>query len=117
MFSNLAVASSFFGVTLGLFDYLADLFKIDNSHGGRFKTVLLTFLPPALLYLIFPNGFIYGIGGLKAVRHHLGGHYSRSACNQSSQEVSQSDVHGLGRQSYSGDCHSLWYNRNFMLVR
>ncbi|EKM2616510.1 tryptophan permease, partial [Escherichia coli O121] len=56
VFSNLAVASSFFGVTLGLFDYLADLFKIDNSHGGRFKTVLLTFLPPALLYLIFPNG-------------------------------------------------------------
>ncbi|RIB40232.1 tryptophan permease, partial [Escherichia coli] len=38
-------------------------FKIDNSHAGRFKTVLLTFLPPALLYLIFPNGFIYGIGG------------------------------------------------------
>ena len=63
VFSNLAVASSFFGVTLGLFDYLADLFKFDNSSVGRFKTVLLTFLPPALLYLIFPNGFIYGIGG------------------------------------------------------
>ena len=63
VFSNLAVASSFFGVTLGLFDYLADLFKFDNSSMGRFKTVLLTFLPPAILYLIFPNGFIYGIGG------------------------------------------------------
>ncbi|AER34646.1 low affinity tryptophan permease [Pantoea ananatis] len=63
VFSNLAVASSFFGVTLGLFDYLADLFKIDNSHFGRFKTVLLTFLPPSILYLLFPNGFIYGIGG------------------------------------------------------
>ncbi|MEG0099766.1 MAG: low affinity tryptophan permease TnaB [Citrobacter sp.] len=63
VFSNLAVASSFFGVTLGLFDYIADLFKIDSSHTGRFKTILLTFLPPALLYLIFPNGFIYGIGG------------------------------------------------------
>lgn len=63
VFSNLAVASSFFGVTLGLFDYLADLFKFDNSAVGRFKTVLLTFLPPAILYLIFPNGFIYGIGG------------------------------------------------------
>lgn len=63
VFSNLAVASSFFGVTLGLFDYIADLFKIDNSHSGRFKTVLLTFIPPAVLYLIFPNGFIYGIGG------------------------------------------------------
>lgn len=62
-FSNLAVASSFFGVTLGLFDYLADLFKMDNSSSGRFKTILLTFLPPAVLYLIFPNGFIYAIGG------------------------------------------------------
>ncbi|CRH27528.1 low affinity tryptophan permease TnaB [Pantoea ananatis] len=63
VFSNLAVASSFFGVTLGLFYYLVDLFKIDNSHFGRFKTVLLTFLPPGILYLLFPNGFIYGIGG------------------------------------------------------
>lgn len=63
VFSNLAVASSFFGVTLGLFDFLADLFKFDNSHFGRFKTVMLTFLPPTFLYLLFPNGFIYGIGG------------------------------------------------------
>lgn len=63
VFSNLAVASSFFGVTLGLFDFLADLFKFNNSHSGRFKTVLLTFLPPTILYLFFPNGFIYGIGG------------------------------------------------------
>ncbi|MBK5073615.1 low affinity tryptophan permease TnaB [Budviciaceae bacterium CWB-B4] len=63
VFSNLAVASSFFGVTLGLFDYLADLFKFDNSNLGRFKTILLTFVPPGILYLFFPNGFIYGIGG------------------------------------------------------
>lgn len=63
VFSNLAVASSFFGVTLGLFDYLADLFKIDNSHSGRFKTVLLTFLPPSILYVFYPDGFLYGIGG------------------------------------------------------
>ncbi|MCO5779967.1 low affinity tryptophan permease TnaB [Citrobacter meridianamericanus] len=63
VFSNLAVASSFFGVTLGLFDFLADLFKFGNSHSGRFKTVMLTFLPPTVLYLLFPNGFIYGIGG------------------------------------------------------
>ncbi|HFW4211876.1 TPA: low affinity tryptophan permease TnaB [Salmonella enterica subsp. enterica serovar Reading] len=63
LFSNLAVASSFFGVTLGLFDFLADLLRFDNSHTGRFKTILLTFLPPTILYLLFPNGFIYGIGG------------------------------------------------------
>lgn len=117
VFSNLAVASSFFGVTLGLFDYLADLFKIDNSHGGRFKTVLLTFLPPALLYLIFPNGFIYGIGGAGLCATIWAVIIPAVLAIKARKEVSQSDVHGLGRQSYSGDCHSLWYNRNFMLVR
>jgi tryptophan-specific transport protein len=43
VFSNFAVASSFLGVTLGLFDYLADLFGFDDSAMGRFKTALLTF--------------------------------------------------------------------------
>ncbi len=71
MFSKLAVASSFFGVTLGLFDYLADLFKIDNSHGGRFKTVLLTFLPPALLYRYLPERLYLRDRRCRAVRHHL----------------------------------------------
>lgn len=46
VFSNFAVASSFLGVTLGLFDYLADLFSFDDSAQGRFKTALLTFVPP-----------------------------------------------------------------------
>jgi len=49
-------------VTLGLFDYLADLFKFDDSRQGRFKTALVTFLPPILGGLIWPNGFIYAIG-------------------------------------------------------
>ena len=34
VFSNFAVASSFLGVTLGLFDYLADLFGFDDSAPG-----------------------------------------------------------------------------------
>lgn len=62
IFSNFAVASSFLGVTLGLFDYLADLFKFDDSPLGRFKTALVTFTPPILGGLIYPNGFIYAIG-------------------------------------------------------
>lgn len=62
IFSNFAVASSFLGVTLGLFDYLADLLKFDNGPLGRLKTALVTFFPPILLGLIFPNGFIYAIG-------------------------------------------------------
>ncbi|TQI82235.1 tryptophan-specific transport protein [Serratia fonticola] len=62
VFSNFAVASSFLGVTLGLFDYLADLFKFDDTPQGRFKTSLVTFLPPMLGGMIWPNGFIYAIG-------------------------------------------------------
>lgn len=62
IFSNFAVASSFLGVTLGLFDYLADLFGFDDSPFGRFKTVLLTFLPPVAGGLLWPNGFLYAIG-------------------------------------------------------
>ncbi|XPE24947.1 hypothetical protein ACNKHM_12590 [Shigella sonnei] len=78
--------------------------------------MLLTFLPPALLYLIFPNGLIPGIGGA-TVRHHLGGNNSCCTGNQSPQKLPESDVHGLGRQSSSGDCHSLWRDRHCLLVR
>lgn len=62
IFSNFAVASSFLGVTLGLFDYLADLFGFDDSPLGRLKTALITFLPPMAGGLIWPNGFLYAIG-------------------------------------------------------
>ncbi|WP_299802824.1 tryptophan permease [uncultured Shewanella sp.] len=62
LFANLAVASSFLGVTLGLFDYLADLFGFDESRTGRLKTAAVTFLPPTLLGLLFPNGFLIAIG-------------------------------------------------------
>ena len=49
-------------MTLGLFDYLADLFGFDDSAQGRFKTALLTFLPPIVGGLLWPNGFLYAIG-------------------------------------------------------
>ncbi len=61
-FAYLAIASSFLGVTLGLFDYLADLLNFDDSPAGRTKTALLVFLPPLLLSLQFPYGFVIAIG-------------------------------------------------------
>ena len=61
-FANFAVVSSFLGVTLGLFDYIADRFKFDDTRQGRFKTALITFLPPTIGGVFFPNGFIYAIG-------------------------------------------------------
>ena len=62
LFANLAVASSFLGVTLGLFDYLADLFGFDESSNGRIKTAAVTLIPPTVLGLLFPNGFLMAIG-------------------------------------------------------
>ena len=61
-FSMAAILSSFIGVGLGVFDYLADLFKFDNSRAGRAKSWGVTFLPPLLLSLLFPFGFVVAIG-------------------------------------------------------
>lgn len=62
LFSYMALASSFLGVTLGLFDYLADFFKFKDNGTGRFKSAVVTFLPPTVLALLLPNGFLYAIG-------------------------------------------------------
>ena len=61
-FSYMALASSFLGVSLGLFDYIADFFKFSDTRNGRTKSALITFVPPTLGALLFPNGFLYAIG-------------------------------------------------------
>lgn len=61
-FSNFAVACSFLGVTLGLFDYLADVLGFDDSPIGRLQTAAVTFLPPMLCGFLWPEGFIHAIG-------------------------------------------------------
>ena len=62
LFSYMAIATSFLGVTLGLFDYIADIFKWNDSVSGRTKTAALTFLPPLISCLLFPTGFVTAIG-------------------------------------------------------
>ncbi|MGR5136729.1 aromatic amino acid transporter [Vibrio jasicida] len=61
-FSMAAILSSFIGVGLGLFDYLADFFKFSDTRQDRTKTCLVTFLPPLILSLLFPFGFVIAIG-------------------------------------------------------
>lgn len=61
-FAFFAVVTSFLGAGLGLFDYIADLFKFDDSALGRAKTTLVTFVPPAILGMSLPGGFVVGIG-------------------------------------------------------
>lgn len=62
IFFNLVVVSFFFGVIFGLFDYLVDLCKFDDSYFGCFKIVLLIFVLLIIGGLLFFNGFIYVIG-------------------------------------------------------
>ena len=62
MFAGLALATSFLGVALGLFDFLADTFHRQNTVKGRLQTGLLTFLPPLFFALFYPNGFIFALG-------------------------------------------------------
>lgn len=66
-FSMAAILSSFIGVGLGVFDFLADFFKFDNSKVGRTKSWLVTFLPPLILSVLFPFGFLKAIGYAGAV--------------------------------------------------
>ena len=61
-FSNFAIISSFLGVGLSLFDYIADHLKLGNDLKGRFITTCLTFFPPGICSFFFPHGFIAAIG-------------------------------------------------------
>ncbi|GAB1438928.1 tyrosine transporter TyrP [Providencia sp.] len=62
MFMSLALATSFLGVALGLFDFLADLFKRRDNAAGRIQTGLLTFVPPLVFALFYPKGFVMALG-------------------------------------------------------
>ena len=60
--TSFAVASSLLAATLGLFDYIADLFHFQDNGMGRLKTALVTYFPPAAVCVFFPNGFVHAIG-------------------------------------------------------
>ncbi|GLR09339.1 tyrosine transporter TyrP [Mixta theicola] len=62
LFADLALATSFLGVSLGLFDYLADACKRNANVTGRVQSGLMTFLPPLLFALFYPQGFVLALG-------------------------------------------------------
>lgn len=62
LFADLALATSFLGVSLGLFDYLSDMFQRSRKVGGRLQSGLITFLPPLAFALFYPQGFVMALG-------------------------------------------------------
>jgi len=61
-FAFCALASSFIGVSLGLLDFLADGLKIKKSGFNSLGLALLTFLPPVLYTVFYPEGFLLALG-------------------------------------------------------
>jgi tyrosine-specific transport protein len=62
IFAFLAIATSFLGVAIGLFDYTAETLKKNNTPKNRFQTSLITFSPPLFFALFYPDGFILALG-------------------------------------------------------
>lgn len=63
MFTDIAVTTSFLGVSLGLNDFLADGLKINRSKlNHRVGIWCLSFLIPLAFALFYPKGFVLALG-------------------------------------------------------
>lgn len=62
VFATAALVTSFLGVSLGLFDYIKDLSKKYKVIENTVVVSLLTFLPPLLFALFYPEGFVLALG-------------------------------------------------------
>lgn len=61
LFSSLALITSFLGVSLSLFDCLKDLLTRVKVRSNRASLGLLTFIPPLVFALFYPQGFIMAL--------------------------------------------------------
>lgn len=62
IFADLALATSFLGVSLGLYDFLSDLLKRKATAGHRVQVAIVTFVPPLGFAMFYPQGFITALG-------------------------------------------------------
>jgi len=61
-FAFFALTSSFLGVTLGLFDFLADGLTLKKKGGQKGMLYLLVYVPPTIIAMFNPNIFIRALG-------------------------------------------------------
>ena len=62
IFADLALLTSFLGVSLGLFEFLGDTIKKRTNGNSRLVVGLVTFLPPMGFAMFYPQGFIMALG-------------------------------------------------------
>ena len=58
VFAIFAVITSFLGVSLALYHFLADSLKIESTGRGRFWLALMTYLPPLFVTYFYPKAFV-----------------------------------------------------------
>jgi aromatic amino acid transport protein len=61
-FANITITTSFLGVSLALYDFLADALKRPKTLRGKAEISLLCFLPPTLFAIFYPQGFVLALG-------------------------------------------------------
>lgn len=61
-FAFCALTTSFLGVTLGVFDFLADGLKLKKSGRQKFFLYLLVYLPATIIAMLNPHIFIRALG-------------------------------------------------------
>jgi tyrosine-specific transport protein len=57
-FTSICMVTAFLGVSLGLFDFLADGLKLEKNGRQGKMTLLLTFLPPLVIVLLSPGVYL-----------------------------------------------------------
>lgn len=62
IFAAAAILTSFWGVALALNDYIKDLAKDRPKIKHNVSAFILTFLPPILFALFYPDGFVIALG-------------------------------------------------------
>ncbi|EMB49246.1 tyrosine-specific transport protein [Vibrio mimicus] len=62
VFADLALLTSFLGVSLGLFEFMGDSLRNKQGKMNRPLASVVTFLPPLIFALFYPQGFIMALG-------------------------------------------------------
>ncbi len=61
IFTSVCMVTSFLGVSLCVVDFLADGFRLEKQGVEKFYLTLLTFLPPLVIAVLYPNAFQVGL--------------------------------------------------------
>lgn len=62
-FTSIAITTSFLGVTLGLFNFNQDTYRLTKTnHKSKILVFIITYLPPFIFAVYYPRGFVMALG-------------------------------------------------------